>query len=61
MNLTTATLAKPKSGSVGKAGAFRRAMTKLINSPKFGIGQLGRMDKAHPAHWAPFIIVGDGR
>jgi CHAT domain-containing protein/tetratricopeptide (TPR) repeat protein len=39
---------------LGKAGALRQAMLNMINdeeSPEF----------AHPAFWAPFVVVGEGK
>jgi CHAT domain-containing protein len=64
VNLTTATFAKLKAGAISKARAFQQAMKELVDSPKpSGIALLagGGIDKAHPAYWAPFDIVGDGR
>jgi CHAT domain-containing protein len=38
--------------SVGRAEALRRAMLALIDK--------GKAAEAHPAVWAPFIVVGEG-
>jgi CHAT domain-containing protein len=38
--------------TVGRAEALRRAMLSLIDS--------GNTKQAHPSHWAPFIVVGEG-
>jgi CHAT domain-containing protein len=38
--------------SVGRAEALRRAMLTLIDK--------GKPFEAHPAYWAPFIVVGEG-
>jgi CHAT domain-containing protein/tetratricopeptide (TPR) repeat protein len=37
---------------IGRAEALRRAMLSLINS--------GNEHEAHPAFWAPFVVVGEG-
>ena len=37
---------------IGRAEALRRAMLALIDK--------GNPQEAHPAHWAPFIVVGEG-
>jgi CHAT domain-containing protein len=39
--------------SVGRAEALRRAMLVLIDK--------GATHEAHPAYWAPFVVVGEGR
>jgi CHAT domain-containing protein len=36
----------------GRAEAMRRAMLALIDK--------GRPEEAHPAYWAPFVVVGEG-
>jgi CHAT domain-containing protein len=41
-----------QDGKVGRAEALRRAMLALIDS--------GEEHEAHPAFWAPFIVVGEG-
>ena len=38
--------------AIGRAEALRRAMTKLIDE--------GELYEAHPAYWAPFVVVGEG-
>ena len=42
-----------KSGAVGRAEAFRRAMLALMSDDQ-------RPWTAHPAVWAPFVVVGAG-
>jgi len=37
---------------VGRAGAMRRSMLALIDK--------GEPQEAHPAYWAPFVVVGEG-
>jgi CHAT domain-containing protein len=37
---------------IGRAEALRRAMLKLIGD--------GQDFEAHPAFWAPFVLVGEG-
>ena len=37
---------------VGRAEALRRSMLALIDK--------GGPDEAHPAYWAPFVVVGEG-
>ncbi len=39
---------------VSKAEALRRSMLALMQSP-------GKLQYAHPAFWAPFVVVGEGR
>jgi CHAT domain-containing protein/tetratricopeptide (TPR) repeat protein len=41
-----------KDKSVGRAEALRRAMLAMIDQ--------GRPREAHPAAWAPFVVVGEG-
>ncbi len=49
--LTTGTFERyAKSGNQGKAEALRQAELALISQPP----------TAHPARWAPFVLVGDG-
>jgi hypothetical protein len=38
---------------IGRAEALRRAMLSLIDK--------GKAHEAHPAYWAPFVVVGEGR
>ena len=40
--------------SLGKSGALRQAMLNMINDDEIP-------EYAHPAFWAPFVVVGDGR
>jgi len=37
---------------VGRAEALRRSMLALIDK--------GKPEEAHPAYWAPFVVVGEG-
>ena len=41
-----------KDKSVGRAEALRRAMVAMIDK--------GQPREAHPAYWAPFVVVGEG-
>lgn len=47
---TLATIAATKG--VGRAEALRRSMLALI--------ERGGPHEAHPAYWAPFVVVGEG-
>ena len=38
--------------SVGRSEAMRRSMLAMIES--------GNLKEAHPAYWAPFVVVGEG-
>jgi tetratricopeptide (TPR) repeat protein/CHAT domain-containing protein len=38
--------------TVGRADALRQSMLAMIDS--------GKPDEAHPAYWAPFVVVGEG-
>jgi hypothetical protein len=38
--------------SVGRSEALRRSMVALIEK--------GQPQEAHPAYWAPFVVVGEG-
>lgn len=50
--LTTATFEqRAKRPGMAKAEALRQAMLALAGTPRY----------AHPAYWAPFVLVGDGR
>jgi CHAT domain-containing protein len=40
------------NSSVGRAEALRLSMLALIDK--------GEPKQAHPAYWAPFIVVGEG-
>jgi CHAT domain-containing protein len=37
---------------IGRAEALRRSMLALIDN--------GEPHEAHPAYWAPFVVVGEG-
>jgi CHAT domain-containing protein len=37
---------------VGRSEALRRAMLSMIDK--------GEKREAHPAYWAPFVVVGEG-
>ena len=37
---------------IGRAEALRRAMLAMIDK--------GKSHEAHPAYWAPFVVVGEG-
>jgi CHAT domain-containing protein len=50
--ITTAMRAMANNPRMGRAEALRRAMLSLIDK--------GDPREAHPAHWAPFIVVGEG-
>jgi CHAT domain-containing protein/tetratricopeptide (TPR) repeat protein len=50
--ITTAVGALARNKRVGRAEALRRSMLALIDS--------GAPNEAHPAFWAPFIVVGEG-
>ena len=41
-----------RNKSVGRAEALRRSMLALIDK--------GQSYEAHPAYWAPFMVVGEG-
>ena len=42
---------------IGRAEAFRRAMLSMLDNA----GKAGNPDdEAHPAYWAPFVLVGEG-
>ena len=50
--ITGAVGAMPRDPKVGRAEALRRAMLALIDK--------GAEQEAHPAFWAPFVVVGEG-
>ena len=50
--ITSAVGAMTNDKSVGRAEAVRRAMLSMIDT--------GKPHEAHPAYWAPFIVVGEG-
>jgi CHAT domain-containing protein len=50
--ITSAMREVARDKTVGRAEAVRRAMLALIDK--------GETGEAHPAYWAPFIVVGEG-
>lgn len=50
--ITSAVNAMSRDKSVGRAEALRRAMLAMIDT--------GQPHEAHPAYWAPFVVVGEG-
>jgi CHAT domain-containing protein len=50
--ITTAVREMAADLKVGRAEAMRRAMLALIDK--------GTLEGAHPAYWAPFVLVGEG-
>jgi CHAT domain-containing protein len=50
--ITSAMRDMSQDGHIGRAEALRRAMLALIDK--------GAPQEAHPAYWAPFIVVGEG-
>jgi CHAT domain-containing protein len=50
--ITSAMREVARDKTVSRAEAVRRAMLDLIDKGKTG--------DAHPAYWAPFIVVGEG-
>jgi CHAT domain-containing protein len=50
--ITRAMREMSRDRSVGRAEALRRAMLALIDG--------SNPDEAHPAYWAPFVVVGEG-
>jgi CHAT domain-containing protein len=50
--ITTAVGATARDKKLGRAEALRRAMLTMIDK--------GEPDEAHPANWAPFVLVGEG-
>jgi CHAT domain-containing protein len=54
VQLTTRTFAElERDPATGRAEAFRRAMIALMDDPS-------QASNAHPAVWAPFVVVGEG-
>jgi CHAT domain-containing protein len=53
VKLTTRAFAELKANpKIGRAEALRRSMQELIKN--------GSLAEAHPAQWAPFVVVGEG-
>ncbi|MBC8074442.1 MAG: CHAT domain-containing protein, partial [Chloroflexales bacterium] len=53
VKLTTKAFAALKADpKIGRAEALRRSMVELIKN--------GKAHEAHPAIWAPFVLVGEG-
>ena len=50
--ITNALSTMAADASVGRAEALRRSILTLIET--------GAPHEAHPAHWAPFVVVGEG-
>lgn len=50
--ITTAIREMARDPKVGRAEALRRSMLALIDK--------GEPHEAHPAYWAPFVVVGEG-
>lgn len=50
--ITTAMREIARDEKTGRAEALRRAMLAMMDGTK--------AHKAHPAYWAPFVVVGDG-
>ena len=50
--ITAALREMARDPKVGRAEAMRRSMTVLIEN--------GDPHEAHPAFWAPFVVVGEG-
>jgi CHAT domain-containing protein/tetratricopeptide (TPR) repeat protein len=50
--ITTAVAMLTVDPKIGRAEALRRSMLSLMKS--------GKDDEAHPAFWAPFVLVGEG-
>ena len=50
--ITTALREKARDPKLGRAEAMRRSMLALIDK--------GEPNEAHPAYWAPFVVVGEG-
>ncbi len=50
--ITTAIREMAHGAKVGRAEALRRSMLALIDK--------GEPHEAHPAYWAPFVVVGEG-
>ena len=50
--ITHAVGAISRDQKLGRAEALRRAMLAMSDG--------GKPHEAHPAHWAPFIVVGEG-
>jgi CHAT domain-containing protein len=50
--VTSAVGATARDKTIGRAEALRRGMLAMIDT--------GEAREAHPAYWAPFVVVGEG-
>ena len=50
--ITSAVGATAGDKTLGRPEALRRAMLAMIDK--------GKPHEAHPAYWAPFVVVGEG-
>jgi CHAT domain-containing protein len=50
--ITAAVRALTSNPKLGRAEAIRSAMLALIDK--------GKPEEAHPAYWAPFVVIGEG-
>ena len=50
--ITQAVGAISRDKKLGRAEALRRAMLAMVDK--------GKPHEAHPAYWAPFVVVGEG-
>ena len=50
--ITSAVGAIKRDPTIGRSEALRRAILGMIDA--------GRPQQAHPAYWAPFVVVGEG-
>ena len=52
VKLITGAVSETRDPKVGRSEAMRRSMLALIDK--------GSNEEAHPAYWAPFVVVGEG-